>query len=117
MKIDCHIYKALNFVGKRWSLLILLELYKGKSKWKRYSEIKKHMLDITPKILSMRLNELIQEGLIEKKIETKTSPISSYYSLTKRGEDFIQVLKEIKKWSLKWNSKKCQNLQCKNCQF
>ncbi len=118
MRKDCHIYRAINFVGKRWTLLILLELYKGNSTWKRYSELKNRLLDITPKILSSRLNELKKEGLIIKKISSVRVPISSNYRLTKKGEDFVCVIKEMKKWSLRWNSiNKCADDDCKHCQF
>jgi len=58
MEQDCTIYKTASFVGKRWTLLILLELYKGQSRLKRYSEIKKGLPEITPKVLSLRLKEL-----------------------------------------------------------
>jgi len=116
MNEKCHIYRALNFVGKRWTLLILLELYKGNSKWKRYSELKNTLLDITPKILSSRLNELREEGLIEKRVDSDKMPISSNYSLTKKGLDFVLVIKEIKKWSLKWDTiQDCKSDDCKTC--
>jgi len=113
------VFKAVNFIGKRWTILILLELYKGKSEWKRYSELKRKLMNITPKILSTRLNQLQREGLIKKKVETKTSPIKSKYRLTKKGRDFILIIKEIKKWSLNWNpkNKNCENLSCKDCCF
>ena len=118
MRKECHIYQALNFVGKKWTLLILLELYKGSSKWKRYSELKSKLLNITPKILSSRLTELKREGLIIKKVGTRKIPLSSYYSLTKKGEDFVLVIKEIKRWSLRWDKiQKCKTGDCKNCQL
>jgi len=119
MKKKCAVYCIANFIGKKWTLLILLELFKGKSEWKRFSELKKRLLGITPKILSLRLKELIKENLVEKKIDTKNLPIQSRYSLTKRGRDFISIIKEIKIWSLKWKIKNesCENRDCKACLF
>ena len=117
MNIDCTIYKTSNFIGKRWTLPILLELYKGNLKFKRYSEIKKNLPTITPKILSLRLKELEKEKLIKKNIDTSAFPIKCEYSLTESGEDFIKIIKDIKKWSLKWKqeNKLCQNLDCRIC--
>lgn len=119
MREKCAVYNVANFIGKRWTILILLELFKGKSKWKRYSELKKRLLNITPKILSSRLKELIEKGLVEKKVEIKNLPIQSRYRLTKQGEDFIIIIKNIKKWSLKWkvNNKTCNGTDCKDCEF
>ncbi len=119
MRKKCAVYIAANFIGKRWTILILLELFKGKSKWKRYSELKKRLLNITPKILSIRLKELIEKGLIEKKVEIKKLPIQTKYRLTKQGMDFINIIKNIKKWSLKWKGKckSCEETDCRDCEF
>ena len=121
MKENCSIRKVANFLGKRWTLLILLELYKGKgkSKWKRFSQVKKSLDNITPKILSARLKELKIEKLIEKRVNVKEFPIKSEYRLTGSGEDFINVIKNIKKWGLKWKkkNKKCNERDCKDCEF
>jgi len=119
MKQDCTIYRTANFIGKRWTLLILLELYKGQTKLKRYSEIKKKLSEITPKVLSLRLKELKKEGLIDKKIDTSEFPVKCEYSLTESGEDFIKIVQDIKKWALKWKIKNivCEKANCKECKL
>jgi len=116
---DCTIYQTANFIGKRWTLLILLELFKGENKWKRYSEIKKGLKKITPKILSVRFKELEKEKLIEKRVDSSTVPIKSEYSLTKSGEDFIKIIQDMKKWALKWKIKNivCDKTDCKDCEL
>ena len=119
MKKECSVRRSVNFLGKKWTLLILLELYKGKSKWKRFSQIKKNLDNITPKILSTRLKELKREKLIENRVNIKESPIKSEYKLTEMGEDFIGVIKNIKKWGLKWGKKNkiCEEADCKDYGF
>ncbi len=119
MDKKCTIYRTVSFVGKKWTLLILLELYKGKAKWKRYSHLKKKMEEITPKVLSMRLKELENEKLITKKVDAKTSPIKCEYSLTRSGKDFIGIIKDMKKWSLKWkgSSITCRRSDCYMCKL
>src|SRR3989344_2804931 len=116
MEKECSVRKAVNFLGKRWTLLILLELYKGKSEWKRFSQIKKNLDNITPKILSIRLKELKRENLIEKRVNAAEFPIKSEYKLTKAGKDFINIIKNIKKWSLTWKKKNktCEERDCKD---
>lgn len=115
---DCTIYNTLDILGKRWALLILLELYKGESKEKRFNELKKGLGGITPKILSLRLSELEEEGLIRKHIDNSKIPIKCEYSLTESGEDFINIIQEIKKWGLKWkfDNPACVATYCKQCQ-
>ena len=119
MDPDCTVNKTVDFISKRWTLLILLELYKNKSGWKRYSQIKAKLPKITPKILSTRLKELKKEGMINKRVDTSIIPIKSEYSLTDSGLDFIKIIKDIKKWALKWkyDNKVCESTQCKQCEF
>jgi len=118
MDKNCAVYNASNLIGKRWTLVILLELYKGESKWKRYSQIKNKLPQLTPKILSTRLKELERDGILIKRVDSSTIPIKSEYSLTKRGEEFIEIIRQIKQWSLKYKDcKQCKSLDCKECDF
>ena len=112
---DCTIYKTVDLVGKRWTLLVLLEIYRGQKL--RFNELKGKMDGITQKVLSQRLKELEDNGLINKKIDSKSIPIKTEYSLTEQGKDFVPIIKYIKKWGLKWNfeNEECKNTQCKNC--
>jgi DNA-binding HxlR family transcriptional regulator len=114
---ECVIYKTMNIIGKKWTVPILLEIYKGKRK-KRFGEIKKEMEEITPKILSTRLKELEKEGLIKKEVDNSTIPIKCEYSLTESGNDLVVRVDHIKKWALKWKfkNKECGQTLCKNCE-
>jgi len=118
MEETCTIYRTIDFISKKWTLLILLELYKTRGT-KRYSELKRSLLDITPKILSSRLRELENQGLITKKIVTNGFPIKCEYTLTESGKDFIRIIKDIKRWSLQWKykNKECETQNCKHCEL
>ena len=119
MKKNCPIYQVMRRMGRRWTILVLAELYKGRKKWKRYSEIKKKIPGLTPKMLSMRLKELEKEGLLKNRVDAKKFPVKSEYSLTKKGEDFFRVIDETKKWGLKWKvgNSDCPYVDCKECEF
>lgn len=116
MDKTCPVYYASNLIGKRWTILIILELHKGESKAKRFHELKNRLPQLTPKILSMRLKEMEKEGLITKKVDSTTVPIKSEYALTKKGEEFIDIIEHIKQWVLKYRTaKKCSAKDCKHC--
>ena len=119
MDKNCTIYKTADFIGKKWTLFIILELYKENLRSKRFLELKNNLPKITPKILSLRLKELEAIGLITKKIYTKSFPIRCEYSLTESGKEFMNVVKYIKKWALKWklNNSVCESTDCKNCKI
>jgi DNA-binding HxlR family transcriptional regulator len=119
MNKRCTIYKTAEFIGKRWTLIILLEMHKKNNSWKRYNQIKKNLLNITPKMLSLRLKELANEGLIKKRVNKNCTPITSEYSLTRSGEEFIKIVKSMKSWALKWKfrSRVCETTDCNLCEI
>lgn len=119
MDKDCAVYRTADLIGKRWTLLILLELHKSVSKARRYSELKKSLLDITPKMLSMRLKELGDEGLVLRSVDASVFPVRCDYSLTRSGKDFIKVIQEMKRWALQWKvqNKACEESDCKECRL
>jgi DNA-binding HxlR family transcriptional regulator len=114
---ECAIHQAVELIAKRWTLLIILEIHKGNNGKKRFSELKKSLKSITPKMLSERLRELEQDGLIKHSIDASEIPIKSIYSLTEKSKDLINVLNSIKKWSVRWNPphKSCEINTCKHC--
>ena len=118
MDKECTIYRTADFIGKRWTLPILLELHKGGG-WKRYTLLKSRLGGITPKMLSERLKELEREGMVSKKTDAKNFPVKCEYSLTGSGKDFIGVIKEIKRWSLRWKfrNQKCKGTDCIHCEL
>lgn len=117
MDKKCAIYQIARIFGRKWTILILLEIYKGKDTTKRYSEIKRSLLEITPKILSSRLKDLEKEGLITKKIDSSSMPIKCEYSLTRSGNDFIGIIRHMKRWVYSWkvHNIACENQDCKDC--
>ena len=64
----------MDYLAKKWTIMILLELYKGEE-WKRFSELRTRMKEITPKVLSERLKELEEHGLIENRVDTAALPV------------------------------------------
>jgi len=116
MNKSCTVYKTASFIGKRWTLIILHELYKGRGK-RRYSDLKKRLPGITPKILSARLKELGREALVKKSIDTSAVPVKCEYSLTPCGLEFTRIVRDMKTWALRWKIKnrECEKTDCLNC--
>ena len=54
----CTVNLTVRYIAKKWTLLILLELYKGEGHTRRFSELKNCLVGITQKVLSSRLKEL-----------------------------------------------------------
>jgi DNA-binding HxlR family transcriptional regulator len=105
----CTINMTVKYLTKKWTLLIILELYKGTGHTRRFSELKDSLGDITQKILSERLKELEEEGVVSHHVDASTFPVRSEYTLTKSGLELVEVIRGIKMWALKW---KIDNIPC-----
>jgi DNA-binding HxlR family transcriptional regulator len=112
MQEGCTVNRTVKYIARKWTLLILLELYKGEGKRRRFCELKNCLDGITPKVLSARLKELEKEGLVEKKFDGGSFPVKSEYILTESGLEIVDIVKEMKRWALKW---KITNIEC-SCQ-
>ncbi len=117
MQEGCTVNATLTYLGKKWTLLVLLEFYKGTEYTRRFSELKDALPGITSKVLSARLKELEEEGLIWKQVEASTFPVKSEYGLTESGVEIIDVIREIKRWALKWkiDNIACGSQDCRDC--
>ena len=114
---DCTIYKITDLVGKKWTLCILHELYRGNMCDKRFNELKCQLKDVTPKTLSTRLKEMEENGLIKKTVDSSTFPIKCEYSLTESGKDLIEIVQSLKDWGNKWvvDNEVCRHTKCIEC--
>lgn len=95
---DCPISFALDFLGDKWSLLVIRDLiFDGK---RFYKEFLKSKEGIATNVLSDRLKKLENAGLVTSKVYEKLKT-QKEYSLTEKGKDLIPVLVEIILWSAK----------------
>ena len=95
---DCPISFALDFLGDKWSLLVIRDLmFEGK---RFYKEFLKSKEGIATNILSDRLKRLENAGIISSKVYEKLKT-QKEYSLTQKGIDLLPILIEIILWSAK----------------
>lgn len=112
----CTVYITMEYLSKKWAILILHQLSKGEE-WKRFSEIRRSMSELTPKVLTERLKELESEGLIEKRVDTSTMPVKSEYRLTDASKELMDIIHDLKMWALKWkiDNPECGRTNCHLC--
>lgn len=100
-KIPCPIEKAVALIGNKWSLLILRDLSMAKGPL-RFNQVLKS-LRINSKTLSIRLSELVDYGIVEKKFFPEIPPRTEY-TLTEKGKDLYNILHEMEIWSRRWHN-------------
>lgn len=105
----CTVNQTVRYLTRKWMLLIILELYKGSSHTRRFSDLKDSLDGITSKVLSERLRELEDEGILTRKVDATAFPVKTEYTLTASGLEIVDVIRGIKRWALKW---KIENIPC-----
>ena len=88
----CPAARALDVIGERWTLLVVRELLWGP---RRYGEIARGLPGVAPNMLSQRLRELQEHGLIER---CRLDDEAPGYQLTELGAGLAPVMRELFKW-------------------
>jgi DNA-binding HxlR family transcriptional regulator len=93
-----HFHHAIELIGKRWTGAIVSALTERPM---RYGALRKAVPGLSDRLLSQRLRELEEEGLVERQVEAGT-PVRVTYSLTEAGRELDPALQELKAWARRW---------------
>ena len=114
--IRCPLEYGLEVFGGKWKSRIICVLNaKGIL---RYSEIKHEMINITDAVLASTLKELIADGLVKRRQYDEIPPRVEY-SLSKKGQSVVPILKNICAWSGFFCRESSENVmsQCQKCDY
>lgn len=87
--------RAFDLLGKRWSGLIIDILLRKPA---RFSELARAVPGLSQRVMSERLRELTEAGLVERHIDPGP-PIATTYSLTPLGEGLRPALDALRRWA------------------
>ncbi|MBS1860175.1 MAG: helix-turn-helix transcriptional regulator [Actinobacteria bacterium] len=90
---NCSIAKPLAFLGERWTVLILRDLFLGRH---RFDELQTSV-GVATNVLSQRLATLTEEGIVERR-RYNEHPERFEYLLTEKGRDLQPVLLALLAW-------------------
>jgi DNA-binding HxlR family transcriptional regulator len=88
-------HKAVELIGRRWSGAIIQMLF---LKPARFAELRGVIPDITDRMLSERLQELEEEGLVVRTVIPET-PVRVEYRLSPKGRALEPAMGAIGKWA------------------
>ncbi|MFH0860262.1 MAG: helix-turn-helix domain-containing protein [Candidatus Altiarchaeota archaeon] len=114
----CPVRQTLRLLGKRWTLLILKEVYYSKKKRLGFMEVKTRLGNVSTKVLSERLKEMVGDGLLRRRVYSKVKPVKVDYILTEKGRDACDIIEGFKAYGLKWGGKgtfDCKRMDCELC--
>jgi DNA-binding HxlR family transcriptional regulator len=90
----CGLARALELVGERWGLLVIRELLPGP---KRFTDLTNGLPRIPSNVLSGRLKELEQAGVVERRILPRPSG-AVVYDLTEYGRELDAAILGLARW-------------------
>ncbi len=91
----CQLAQATQLLCERWTLIIVRELIAGST---RFSELQKGVPLMSPTLLSTRLKQLINSGVVEL-VGSKGNHI---YHLTQAGKELRPIVELLGVWGHRW---------------
>ena len=96
-EMPCSVARTLDHVGHWWSFMIVRNAFYGQTRFREFQE----SLGVAKNILSARLKDLTEAGIMEK-IPDRSGSKYSEYILTEKGWDLQPVLVALMQWGDKW---------------
>ncbi len=93
----CPVAKSLEFLGERWTLLLVRDLLRGP---KKFQDFQASLPGVAPGVLSHRLKVLEDNGIVERQLYSEHPPRAEY-SLTARGLELRPVVRALAIWGAK----------------
>jgi DNA-binding HxlR family transcriptional regulator len=93
-----YYHHAVELIGRRWTGVILRAMHDGET---RFSVIADSIPGLSDRLLSERLKELENEGIVVRTVIPET-PVRIEYHLTEKGRSLGEVMNAIAAWSHEW---------------
>jgi DNA-binding HxlR family transcriptional regulator len=93
----CPIAMAAEIVCSRWTVLVLREMLCGST---RFNDLRRGVPRMSPTLLSKRLKELVEAGIITSTPARGTNVAE--YKLTKAGEGLRETIMSLGVWGQRW---------------
>jgi DNA-binding HxlR family transcriptional regulator len=97
----CPVEWTASLAGDRWTLLIIRDLESGR---KRFNELQKSLLRISPRTLSERLGKLEKRGFVTRRAYAEIPPREEYM-LTEMGNGLISIIEAMRKYGEAWSKR------------
>ncbi|WP_228080921.1 winged helix-turn-helix transcriptional regulator [Streptomyces profundus] len=89
------VHHVFGLLGKRWTGLLIASLMSGPG---HFAELRRSVPGISERMLSDRLSELVEAGLVHRDVHNGP-PLRVSYRLTEAGENLRPALAELTRWA------------------
>jgi DNA-binding HxlR family transcriptional regulator len=88
--------RVIEFVGQRWVSVVLIAGYVGA---RRFSEYRRFAVGISDRLLTLRLRQLEERGLLERTV-VPSMPVQITYEPTESGRARVEALGPLFSWGV-----------------
>jgi DNA-binding HxlR family transcriptional regulator len=89
----------MDIIGDGWSALILRDVFAGITRFEQFQRD----LDVSRKLLAARLDRLVEEGILERRIYSE-HPVRYDYLPTEKGAELFPIIAAIMSWGDRWTA-------------
>ena len=94
----CPVAMAAEVLCSRWTVVLLRELLAGST---RFNDLRRGLPRMSPALLSQRLKELEETGVVERR-PVPGEPAIHEYALTDAGRELQPLVESFGKWGQRW---------------
>ncbi|MBZ6282019.1 winged helix-turn-helix transcriptional regulator [Streptomyces olivaceus] len=95
---QCPTRRLLDRIGTKWTSMAVKVLAEASPDEVRFAELQRRMAGVSQKMLSVTLQGLTRDGLVDRRVEA-TVPPRVYYSLTPLGLTLDEPLAALREWA------------------
>lgn len=99
----CPVARTAQIIGTKWTPLIVRDLARGE---RRFGELQRSLVGISPKTLTERLKYLEAAAVIERRCYAEVPP-RVVYSLTEKGRALLPVIESMRAYGVAWLKRDC----------
>jgi DNA-binding HxlR family transcriptional regulator len=103
--LGCPVARTADLIGNKWTPLILRDLAAGE---KRFSQLERSLLGISPKTLSERLKKLEEAQVVTRRCYAEVPPRVEY-TLTDKGSALLPVIETMREFGTTWLAGDCSS--------
>lgn len=100
---ECGVCATAEILCSKWTAIIIRDLAECSS---RFCELERSLGGISPRTLSLRLRELEENEIVERRTFAEVPPRVEY-ALTKKGRALIPIIKAMRSYGETWLGEGC----------
>jgi DNA-binding HxlR family transcriptional regulator len=95
---NCPVCRTAEIISGKWTLLIIRDLADSS---RRYCELERSLVGISPRTLSLRLRALEEHGIVQRNTFPEMPPRVEY-ALTDKGEALVPLIEDMRTYGYSW---------------